>query len=36
MSHSDSTKIWEHEPGAPGGQTSSVFLEIPAELLIKN
>ena len=36
MSNSDSTKSWEHEPGAQVGWAPSVFLETPAELLIKN
>ena len=35
MSNSDSNKNWEYELGAPVGSTSSVFLEMPAELLIK-
>ena len=35
MRNSTSTKNWEHGPGAPVGQVSSAFLEIPAELLIK-
>ena len=36
MITSNSTKNWEHRPGAPVGYASSAFLEIPAELLIKS
>ena len=36
MRNSDSTKNWEHIPGAPVGLASFAFLETPAELLIKS
>ena len=35
MNNPDSTKIWEHGPGAPVRLAPSAFLETPAELLIK-